>query len=89
MNRHQFEALRSPGGALAVGSSQEVIDKILFQHELFGHQRFLAQMSVGTMPHDRIMRSIELLGTWIAPVVRRDTTRVVIASGLQARVAIQ
>lgn len=73
MNRHQFEALRSPRGALAVGSPQEVIDKILFQHELFGHQRFLAQMSVGTMPHDKIMHSIELLGTQVAPVVRRET----------------
>jgi probable LLM family oxidoreductase len=69
--RAQFDALRSPRGALAVGSPQEVIDKILFQHELFGHQRYLAQMSMGTLPHARAMRAIELLGTVVAPAVRR------------------
>jgi probable LLM family oxidoreductase len=71
--REQFETLRSPRGSLLVGSPQEVIDKILFQYKIFGHQRFLAQMSVGTMPHARVMRSIELLGTKVAPVVRRET----------------
>ena len=70
--REQFEALRSPRGALLVGDPQEVIDKILFQHRIFGHQRFLAQMSVGTMPHAQVMRSIELFGTKVAPVVRRE-----------------
>ena len=65
-------AMRSPRGALLVGSPQEVIDKILYEHELFGHQRFLAQFTVGSMPHDKVMRSIELLGTQVAPVVRRE-----------------
>ncbi|WP_243373328.1 LLM class flavin-dependent oxidoreductase [Microvirga solisilvae] len=69
--REHFEAMRSPRGALAVGSPQEVIDKILFQHEIFGHDRYLAQFSVGTMPHDQIMRSIELFGTKVAPAVRQ------------------
>jgi probable LLM family oxidoreductase len=73
MNRAQFDVLRSPRGALAVGSPQEVIDKILFEHELFGHQRYLAQMGVGTLPHDQMMRSIELFGTVVAPAVRRHT----------------
>ena len=54
-------------GALFVGSPEEVVEKILFQHEIFGHQRFLAQMSVGTMPHDKVLRSIELFGTEVAP----------------------
>jgi probable LLM family oxidoreductase len=70
--RARFDAERAPRGALLVGDVQEVIDKILFQHELFDHQRFLMQMSVGTMPHDKIMRSIELLGTAVAPAVRRE-----------------
>jgi hypothetical protein len=48
-----------------------VIDKILYEHELFQHQRFLLQMSVGTMPHDRVLRAIELFGTVVAPAVRR------------------
>jgi alkanesulfonate monooxygenase SsuD/methylene tetrahydromethanopterin reductase-like flavin-dependent oxidoreductase (luciferase family) len=73
--RAQFDAMRSPRGALAVGSPQEVIDKILFQHELFGHDRYLAQFSVGTMPHAQIMRSIELMGTRVAPAVRAEIRR--------------
>jgi probable LLM family oxidoreductase len=70
--REQFEALRSPRGALLVGNPDEVIEKILFQHRIFGHQRFLAQMSVGTTPHDKLMHSIELFGTKVAPVIRRE-----------------
>src|SRR6185437_11389028 len=73
VTRRQFEAARAARGALFVGSAQEVIDKILFQYELFHHQRFLAQVSVGTMPHDRVMHAIELLGVAVAPVVRRET----------------
>ena len=69
--RQRFDAERSPRGALLVGDPQEVIDKILFEHELFDNQRFLMQMSVGTMAHAKIMRSIELLGTVVAPAVRR------------------
>jgi alkanesulfonate monooxygenase SsuD/methylene tetrahydromethanopterin reductase-like flavin-dependent oxidoreductase (luciferase family) len=70
--RAQFDAMRSPRGALLVGSPQEVIDKILYEHELFGHQRCLVQMTVGPMPHAKVMRSIELFGTQVAPVVRRE-----------------
>jgi probable LLM family oxidoreductase len=69
--RGQFEALRSPRGSLLVGSPQEVIDKMLFEHGLFGNDRFLAQMTVGSMPHDKVMHAIELLGTVVAPAVRR------------------
>ncbi len=73
--RQQFDAMRSPSGALLVGSPQEVIDKIMREYELFGHDRFLAQMTVGPMPHARVMRSIELFGTAVAPVIRRETAR--------------
>jgi alkanesulfonate monooxygenase SsuD/methylene tetrahydromethanopterin reductase-like flavin-dependent oxidoreductase (luciferase family) len=58
---------------LFVGSPQQVIDKILFQYEIFRHQRFLVQLTVGPMPHDEVLRAIELLGTEVAPVVRRET----------------
>ncbi|MGK2860958.1 MAG: LLM class flavin-dependent oxidoreductase [Chitinophagaceae bacterium] len=71
MDRQQFEMMRSNDGALLVGSPQQVIDKILYEHELFGHTRFLAQMSVGTMPHKKLMHSIELLGTKVVPEVRK------------------
>jgi alkanesulfonate monooxygenase SsuD/methylene tetrahydromethanopterin reductase-like flavin-dependent oxidoreductase (luciferase family) len=72
--RGQFEAGRSLRGALAIGSADEVIDKILFQHAVFGHQRYLMQ-SVGPLPHEAMMRSIELLGTKVAPAVRKAIAR--------------
>jgi alkanesulfonate monooxygenase SsuD/methylene tetrahydromethanopterin reductase-like flavin-dependent oxidoreductase (luciferase family) len=70
MTREQFDRGRAPGGHLLVGSPQEVADKILAQHELFEHDRFLAQMSLGTLPHANALRSIELLGTEVVPRVR-------------------
>jgi probable LLM family oxidoreductase len=68
--RAQFEAGRSKQGALFVGSPQQIIDKILYEKELFGLDRFLLHVSVGTMPHSQIMHSIELYGTVVAPAVR-------------------
>ena len=69
--RRQFDAELSPRGAMVLGSPQEVIDKILYEHELFKMTRFLIQFSVGTLPHKTIMRSIELYGTKVAPAVRK------------------
>ena len=69
MTRDQFDASRGLQGANFVGSPQEVVEKILYQHEIFGHDRFLLQSSVGTMAHRDVMRSIELLGTRVAPAV--------------------
>lgn len=71
MDREHYEQMREPTGSLLVGSPQQVIDKILYEHSLFRHTRFLAQMSVGTMPHAQMMRSIELFGTQVAPAVRK------------------
>jgi probable LLM family oxidoreductase len=70
MNRAQYDMMCTPKGALFVGSPQQVIDKILYQYELFGHSRFLLQMSVGTMPHKKMLRAIELYGTVVAPAIR-------------------
>jgi probable LLM family oxidoreductase len=75
LRRQDFDALISLRGALVVGSPQEVVEKILFQHEVFGHQRFLAQIPVGALAHDRSLRAIELLGTEVAPVVRAAVAR--------------
>lgn len=69
-SREQFEAECSPHGALFVGSPQQVIDKIMYEYELFRHNRFLLQISVGTLPHEKMMKAIELYGTKVAPVVR-------------------
>jgi probable LLM family oxidoreductase len=71
LSRQQFDNSTAPGGALLVGSPTEVIDKILYEHALFGNTRFLAQMSVGLMSHEKIMRSIELFGMQVAPAVRK------------------
>ncbi len=73
--RPEYDALRSPRGALAVGSPEQVAEKILFEHELFGMQRFIGQMSVGEVAHGDVMRSIELFGTQVAPVVRAEVER--------------
>jgi probable LLM family oxidoreductase len=67
----QFEAERSARGALLVGDPQAVVDKLLWEHELFGWDRFLIQFSVGAMPHAKVLRAIELLGTKVAPAVRQ------------------
>ncbi len=71
MTREQYDAAASLRGANFVGSPQQTIEKILFQHEIFDHDRFLVQFTVGTMPHAKTMRSIELLGTEVAPAVRK------------------
>src|SRR6202035_2566211 len=73
IGRRDYDASSSPRGALVVGSPEGVIEKILFQHEIFGHQRFLMQSSVSAMPHRQILHAIELFGTRVAPVVRRET----------------
>ncbi len=70
MSREDFDFSRSLRGANFIGSPDEVVEKILFQHEIFHHDRFLLQMTVGSIPHDKIMRSIELFATRVAPVVR-------------------
>ena len=69
--REQFDFMRSPVGALLVGSPQQVIDKILYEFELFGNTRFMVQFSVGTLPHKQMMHAIELFGTVVAPAIRK------------------
>lgn len=70
--RMQFDAESTLRGALFVGSPEQIVEKILFQHSIFRHDRFLIQLTVGPMPHDKVLRAIELLGTEVAPVVRRE-----------------
>lgn len=72
ITRQQFEGSRSLRGSDFVGTPDEVIEKILFQHKIFDHQRFLIQLGIGTIPHAKMMRAIELLGTKVAPVVRKE-----------------
>jgi len=71
-SRSHFERERTLEGALLVGNSEEVVDKILHQHALFGHDRTLVQLTVGPLPHPQVLRAIELLGTEVAPAIRRE-----------------
>jgi len=75
MQRHQYEASAELRGSNFVGSPDDIIEKILFQHSIFNHQRMLLQLSVGTMPHDKLMHAIELFGTKVAPVVRAEIAK--------------
>ncbi|MEN2767460.1 LLM class flavin-dependent oxidoreductase [Ornithinibacillus xuwenensis] len=56
-----------------VGSPQQIIEKILYQHEVFGHQRYIAQMDFGGVPFDKLMKNIELIGTEILPAIKKYT----------------
>ncbi len=71
----QYEGLRAPDGAVAAGSPEQVAEKILYEHELFGHDRYIAQMSVGAVAHTDVLRSMELFATEVAPLVRAEVAR--------------
>jgi probable LLM family oxidoreductase len=75
LSRADYDAMLGVRGALVVGSPEQVAEKILFQHEIFEHDRFLLQFTVGAMPHEKIMRAIELFGTEVAPLVRTELAR--------------
>jgi alkanesulfonate monooxygenase SsuD/methylene tetrahydromethanopterin reductase-like flavin-dependent oxidoreductase (luciferase family) len=75
LTRAQFDQSRGPRGHLMVGTPDEVVAKILAQHEVFGHQRYLMQMQVGAQPQAAIPRSIELLGTVVAPKVKAELAK--------------
>ncbi len=74
-SRAEFDASTRPDGALLVGAPEQVAEKIVWQHRIFGHDRFLAQVSVGNVPHHLVMRAIELFGTEVAPLVRKELGR--------------
>ncbi|MCJ8008153.1 LLM class flavin-dependent oxidoreductase [Lederbergia wuyishanensis] len=75
MTREDFEEMTSPETALFVGSPQQIIEKILYQYELFGHRRFMAQMDIGGIPFKNVAKTIELLATEVAPVVRKEISK--------------
>lgn len=69
MTKDQFDWMRSPEGSLVLGDPETVAAKILHFKELLGVDRFELHVSVGTLPHDKVLRSIELLGTKVGPIV--------------------
>src|SRR5690242_1246409 len=74
-SRAHFDQSRGPNGALFVGSPEQVAEKIVAQHRIFKNDRFLLQMAIGTLPHAKIMKAIELYGTKVAPIVRKETAK--------------
>ena len=71
VTRRQFDALRGPQGALLIGDPETVAQKALFVNEVLGGiSRLTFQMTVAMLPHEKMLRSIELLGTEVAPRVR-------------------
>jgi len=71
MTRIQFDGMRAPGGSLVLGDPKMVAEKILRWREVLGIKRFMLHTSVGTLPHDQVLRSIELFGTEVAPLIRK------------------
>lgn len=78
-SRQHFDLSRGPNGALFVGDPETVAEKIVAHHKIFNNDRFLLQMAIGPMPHDKIMKAIELYGTKVAPLVRKETASTVAA----------
>jgi alkanesulfonate monooxygenase SsuD/methylene tetrahydromethanopterin reductase-like flavin-dependent oxidoreductase (luciferase family) len=72
VSRSDLDAMTAPDNVLAVGSPQQLVEKILFQHELFGQSRFMGQFDMGGQPLSKVAKAIELLATEVAPVVRRE-----------------
>ena len=70
MSRADYDTAAALRGANFVGTPGQVVEKILFQHEIFEHDRFLVQFGIGGTPHEGVLRSIELLGREVAPAVR-------------------
>jgi alkanesulfonate monooxygenase SsuD/methylene tetrahydromethanopterin reductase-like flavin-dependent oxidoreductase (luciferase family) len=71
--RAQFDAVRGPTGALLIGDAETVTRKILYVDEaLGGVSRITFQMGVSTLSHAKMLRAIEILGTHVAPIVRKE-----------------
>lgn len=67
--RDEYEKRAAAEGPLFVGSPQEIVDKILWERELFGHQRYLAQIDIGGLPFASVARTIELLEAKVLPAI--------------------
>jgi alkanesulfonate monooxygenase SsuD/methylene tetrahydromethanopterin reductase-like flavin-dependent oxidoreductase (luciferase family) len=78
--RAQFDAVRGPTGALLIGDAETVAEKILYLNgALGGISRITFQMGVSTLPHQKMLRAIEILGTRVVPILRGGLA----ASGLK------
>ncbi|ALC89010.1 luciferase [Bacillus sp. FJAT-18017] len=69
-----FQHGGDPENIMNVGSPQQIVEKILYQHEMFGHQRYIGQMDFGGVPFETLKKKIELIGTKILPDVKKYTS---------------
>ncbi|MEK3883204.1 LLM class flavin-dependent oxidoreductase [Paenibacillus sp. PL2-23] len=74
-DRAAYDNARSLRGALYVGDPEYVAEKIVLLHNNLGITRFFHHVDIGSMPHREVLRSIELLGTKVAPIVRKELAR--------------
>jgi alkanesulfonate monooxygenase SsuD/methylene tetrahydromethanopterin reductase-like flavin-dependent oxidoreductase (luciferase family) len=74
-SRAHFDQSLGPDGHLFVGDPETVAEKIVAMHRLFGNDRFMIQMAIGALPHAKLMKAIELYGTKVAPIVRKETSK--------------
>lgn len=80
LTKQLFAQSADPRSIVNIGSPQQVIDKIFYQHEEYGHQRFLGQIDFGGVPFKRVMENIEVIGTTIIPEVKKHTAKKAVAS---------
>lgn len=73
--KQQFAQAPDKRDALMVGSTQQIIEKILYQYELFGMQRFMAQIDFGGVPFEKLMKNIEIIGSDIIPAIKKYTAK--------------
>src|SRR5271169_3463759 len=84
--RAQFDAVRGPTGALLIGDAETVAEKILYDNEVLGGvSRITFQMGVSTLPHEKMLRAIEILGTRVAPIVRKELAAAIPARQVASR----
>ncbi|MDW0113348.1 LLM class flavin-dependent oxidoreductase [Sporosarcina saromensis] len=72
---HQFAQALDTRDALMVGSKEEIIEKMLYQHELYDMQRFMAQIDFGGVPLKKLMKNIEIIGNDIIPAIKKYTAK--------------
>lgn len=73
ISRDVYEKRAGATGPIFVGSPQQIVDKLMYERELFAHDRFLGQVDIGGLPYTKVAKSIELLATQVLPAIRRPS----------------
>ncbi|MCG3420762.1 LLM class flavin-dependent oxidoreductase [Oceanobacillus jordanicus] len=73
--KQAFAQGADPHSIMNIGSPEQIIEKMLYQHEMFGHQRYIAQIDFGGMPFDKLRKNIEIIGTEILPAIKKHTAK--------------